>query len=165
MPFNIYEMSAWSRTIVIPLSLLWAFKPQRKLPEQYRIDELFVDLFERLPQFGYGIDEDAECGRNHCPAIPLGNGALFFKIFDGDLLGRRAYFYLFEDAVEQAVFAFEGVHRGVSAGRLGLRLCHNRTGLVNDGMHTSRARDGWGATVRLAHPSLRLLLCRSWVFR
>src|SRR5438046_1854352 len=24
-PFNVYEMSAWSRTIVIPRSLLWAF--------------------------------------------------------------------------------------------------------------------------------------------
>ncbi len=31
MPFNIYEMSAWSRTIVVPLSLLWAFRPQHKL--------------------------------------------------------------------------------------------------------------------------------------
>jgi len=49
MPFNIYEMSAWSRTIVIPLSLLWAYKPHRALPEQFHIDELFVDGPERLP--------------------------------------------------------------------------------------------------------------------
>jgi squalene-hopene/tetraprenyl-beta-curcumene cyclase len=29
-PFNIYEMSAWSRTIVIPLSILWAYRPARQ---------------------------------------------------------------------------------------------------------------------------------------
>src|SRR5690606_36988383 len=33
-PFNIYDMSAWSRTIVIPLSLLWAFQPKRDLPAE-----------------------------------------------------------------------------------------------------------------------------------
>lgn len=49
MPFNIYEMSAWSRTIVIPLSLLWAYKPSRTLPDNMHIDELFVDAPERLP--------------------------------------------------------------------------------------------------------------------
>ncbi len=49
MPFNIYEMSAWSRTIVIPLSVLWAHKPARTLPESLHIDELFVDAPERLP--------------------------------------------------------------------------------------------------------------------
>jgi len=29
---NIYAMSAWSRTIVIPLSILWAYKPVMRLP-------------------------------------------------------------------------------------------------------------------------------------
>jgi len=33
-PFNIHEMSAWSRTILVPLSLLWAFRPQHHLPEE-----------------------------------------------------------------------------------------------------------------------------------
>lgn len=42
MPFNIYEMSAWSRTILIPLSLLWAFRPVRHLPAEMQIDELFL---------------------------------------------------------------------------------------------------------------------------
>lgn len=32
-PINIYEMSSWSRTIIVPLSLLWAFQPARELPE------------------------------------------------------------------------------------------------------------------------------------
>jgi squalene-hopene/tetraprenyl-beta-curcumene cyclase len=49
MPFNIYEMSAWSRTILIPLSILWAFKPSRKLPEELGIRELFRARPEDLP--------------------------------------------------------------------------------------------------------------------
>lgn len=38
---TIYDMSSWSRTILIPLSLLWAYKPARQLPEAWRIDEIF----------------------------------------------------------------------------------------------------------------------------
>ncbi|MCH7687221.1 MAG: terpene cyclase/mutase family protein, partial [Planctomycetes bacterium] len=49
MPFNIYEMSAWSRTIVIPLSLLWAYRPDRAIPDEHSIRELFVDEPEKLP--------------------------------------------------------------------------------------------------------------------
>ncbi|MGQ0635717.1 MAG: terpene cyclase/mutase family protein [Planctomycetaceae bacterium] len=48
-PFNIYEMSAWSRTILIPLSLLWAFRPQRPLPAEQGIRELFLRTPEELP--------------------------------------------------------------------------------------------------------------------
>jgi squalene-hopene/tetraprenyl-beta-curcumene cyclase len=48
-PLNIYEMSAWSRTIVVPLSLLWAFQPQVQLPADQRIDELFLNSPEQLP--------------------------------------------------------------------------------------------------------------------
>ncbi len=42
MPFNLYEMSAWSRTILVPLSLLWAHRPTRMVPENQQIRELFV---------------------------------------------------------------------------------------------------------------------------
>lgn len=49
MPFNIYEMSAWSRTIVVPLSLLWAHQPVRCLPESLGIRELFLTSPEDLP--------------------------------------------------------------------------------------------------------------------
>ncbi|MEO8190344.1 MAG: squalene--hopene cyclase [Acidobacteriota bacterium] len=42
-PFNIYRMSSWSRAIVVPLSILWAFKPQCPVPDSARIDELRVD--------------------------------------------------------------------------------------------------------------------------
>ena len=48
-PFNIYEMSAWSRTIVIPLSLLWAFRPVRALPPEWSIEELFLKPSRELP--------------------------------------------------------------------------------------------------------------------
>ncbi|MDQ2870291.1 MAG: squalene--hopene cyclase [Acidobacteriota bacterium] len=41
-PFNIYRMSSWSRAIVVPLSILWAHKPQCLVPESARIDELRV---------------------------------------------------------------------------------------------------------------------------
>ncbi len=41
--FNIYEMSAWSRAIVIPLSVIWALKPRCELP--IGLDELRVDGF------------------------------------------------------------------------------------------------------------------------
>ena len=49
MPFNIYEMSAWSRTILVPLSLLWAYRPIRRLPREMHIDELFLKRPEDLP--------------------------------------------------------------------------------------------------------------------
>jgi len=48
-PINIYEMSSWSRTIVVPLSLLWAYQPKTKLPESQRIDELFLTSPGRMP--------------------------------------------------------------------------------------------------------------------
>ncbi|MEM7812844.1 MAG: terpene cyclase/mutase family protein [Planctomycetota bacterium] len=48
-PFNIYEMSAWSRTILVPLSVLWAYQPQRDLPDKFKIDELFLGRPDRLP--------------------------------------------------------------------------------------------------------------------
>ncbi|MFV0444603.1 MAG: prenyltransferase/squalene oxidase repeat-containing protein [Planctomycetaceae bacterium] len=48
-PLNISEMSAWSRTIVVPLSLLWAYQPVTTLPAEQRIDELFLASPEELP--------------------------------------------------------------------------------------------------------------------
>ena len=49
-PFNIYEMSAWSRTILIPLSLMWAFRPVSRLPEEWSVPELFLNSPETLPR-------------------------------------------------------------------------------------------------------------------
>ncbi len=40
--FNIYEISAWSRSILIPLAVIYAKKPFKKIPAERGIDELFV---------------------------------------------------------------------------------------------------------------------------
>jgi squalene-hopene/tetraprenyl-beta-curcumene cyclase len=48
-PFNIYEMSAWSRTILVPLSLMWAFRPCVRMPADQQIDELFLTSPAALP--------------------------------------------------------------------------------------------------------------------
>ena len=38
--FNLAEISSWSRGIVVPLSMIWALRPSRPLPERARIPEL-----------------------------------------------------------------------------------------------------------------------------
>lgn len=40
--FNIYQISAWSRAILVPLSIIYAKKPFKKIPPEQGIDELFV---------------------------------------------------------------------------------------------------------------------------
>jgi squalene-hopene/tetraprenyl-beta-curcumene cyclase len=40
--FNLYEISSWSRGILVPLAILYAKKPFKKLPPERGIDELFV---------------------------------------------------------------------------------------------------------------------------
>jgi squalene-hopene/tetraprenyl-beta-curcumene cyclase len=40
--FNIYEISSWSRAILVPLSICYAKKPFRKIPDEMAIDELFA---------------------------------------------------------------------------------------------------------------------------
>jgi squalene-hopene/tetraprenyl-beta-curcumene cyclase len=40
--FNIYEISSWSRAILVPLSIIYAKKPFKKLAPDQGIEELFV---------------------------------------------------------------------------------------------------------------------------
>ncbi|HEY6837106.1 MAG TPA: squalene--hopene cyclase, partial [Geobacteraceae bacterium] len=40
--FNMYELSSWSRATIIPLSLVMAERPVRKLPPNARVQELYV---------------------------------------------------------------------------------------------------------------------------
>ena len=40
--FNIYEISSWSRSILVPLAIIYAKKPFKKIPQEQGIDELFV---------------------------------------------------------------------------------------------------------------------------
>src|SRR5947209_1008269 len=41
--FNIYEMSSWTRGIVIPMAILSSLRPDWRLPERECVDELFAD--------------------------------------------------------------------------------------------------------------------------
>lgn len=41
-PLNLYEMSSWTRGIVIPLAIVYARKPSWRLPEGISVDELFT---------------------------------------------------------------------------------------------------------------------------
>jgi squalene-hopene/tetraprenyl-beta-curcumene cyclase len=43
---NVYAMSSWTRTIIIPLAIFWAHKPVRDLPPELAIPELFLDAPE-----------------------------------------------------------------------------------------------------------------------
>jgi squalene-hopene/tetraprenyl-beta-curcumene cyclase len=82
-PLNLYEISSWSRAIVVPLSIVSSFRPVCPLPEGMGIDELYVGEWSeqalRLPRvpathpFGFGL---RWCWRN------------FFLLVD-DLMQRR----------------------------------------------------------------------------
>ncbi|HWE38367.1 MAG TPA: squalene--hopene cyclase [Isosphaeraceae bacterium] len=49
MNFSLYAMSSWTRTILVPLSILSAFKPVRPLPPERGVAELFRDDLPRQP--------------------------------------------------------------------------------------------------------------------
>lgn len=61
-PFNIYEMSAWSRTIVVPLSLLWACQPKTVLPPEHQITELYASAEKTLPRTIGGVNHEGQRG-------------------------------------------------------------------------------------------------------
>jgi squalene-hopene/tetraprenyl-beta-curcumene cyclase len=42
-PFSVYDMSSWSRTIFVPLSIIWAKKPVIRLPPECGVPELLAD--------------------------------------------------------------------------------------------------------------------------
>jgi squalene-hopene/tetraprenyl-beta-curcumene cyclase len=41
--FNLYHVSAWTRTMILPLGIVTTYKPVRNIPEALRIDELYLD--------------------------------------------------------------------------------------------------------------------------
>lgn len=45
--FHLDKISAWSRTMLAPLSIVTTYRPTRTLPPQLGIDELFVDASKR----------------------------------------------------------------------------------------------------------------------
>ena len=48
-PFSVYDLSAWSRTIFVPLSIIWAEKPVIALPAACGVPELLDDARELGP--------------------------------------------------------------------------------------------------------------------
>src|SRR5450755_1079701 len=50
---NIYEMSSWTRGIVIPMGILSAVRPDFRLPEHARVDELFKDPNHKTAAFDW----------------------------------------------------------------------------------------------------------------
>ena len=71
-PVNLHRVSAWSRTMIVPLSLMWAFKPLRRVPADRGIAELFDARDRRGPpppadrsfwaRFFRGIDRIMKAG-------------------------------------------------------------------------------------------------------
>ncbi len=51
--FNIYEMSSWTRGIVIPMAILSSLRPDWRLPERARVDELFKDPTNKTAAFDW----------------------------------------------------------------------------------------------------------------
>ncbi len=50
---NLYEMSSWTRGIVIPLTILFAKKPDWRVPERAHVDELFRDPSRKAAAFAW----------------------------------------------------------------------------------------------------------------
>src|SRR5262249_47534076 len=53
---NIYEMSSWTRGIVVPMAILSALRPDFRLPPHARVDELFADPAHRTAAFDWSDD-------------------------------------------------------------------------------------------------------------
>jgi squalene-hopene/tetraprenyl-beta-curcumene cyclase len=73
-PLNLYALSAWSRTMLVPLSIISAMRPARRVEPRYGIRELFLQEPQHWPAL-------------HCPGLSGGTGLLswnrFFRTIDG----------------------------------------------------------------------------------
>jgi squalene-hopene/tetraprenyl-beta-curcumene cyclase len=80
-PVNLYAISAWSRTIVVPLSIVAALEPVRPIEQDRGIHELFLRDPEHWPPL-------------RCPGLPGGTGWFswdhFFRVINRVLkFGQR----------------------------------------------------------------------------
>lgn len=95
-PVNLYAVSSWSRTIIVPLSIVSARKPVKKLDDRFAIRELFIEQPENWPPL-------------RCPGLKGGTGPFswdrFFRMVDRGfkLAERFRLLPLRERAIERAV--------------------------------------------------------------
>ena len=66
LPLNLYAISAWSRTMIVPLSIIAARRPVRRLEPRLGIRELF-------------LSEPQDWPRPRCPGLPGGTGLLSWE--------------------------------------------------------------------------------------
>ncbi len=75
-PINLFRISSWSRTILVPLAIMWAHRPSRQLPDSQGILELFVRPPNQWPEL-------------RAPGLQPGHGALtwdrLFRLLDRGL--------------------------------------------------------------------------------
>ncbi|HTM54191.1 MAG TPA: prenyltransferase/squalene oxidase repeat-containing protein [Pirellulales bacterium] len=75
-PINLYRVSAWSRTIIVPLSIMWANRPTTAIDSRLGITELFIRQPKDWPPL-------------RCPGQQGGTGFLswdhFFRTVDRGL--------------------------------------------------------------------------------
>ena len=50
-PVNLYEMSSWTRAIIIPLSIIYARRPRWSIAGGMNVDELFLNLANKAAAF------------------------------------------------------------------------------------------------------------------
>ncbi len=74
-PINLYEMSSWTRGIVIPLAIVYAHKPAWSLPEGVTVEELFRNPGARPPSLAW--DRRVVSWKN--VFLALGRGVKFYE--------------------------------------------------------------------------------------
>jgi squalene-hopene/tetraprenyl-beta-curcumene cyclase len=69
-PLNLYEMSSWTRGIVVPLAIVYAHKPEWRLPEGIDVTDLFKVPGQRPASFAW--DKSPFTWRNAFLALERG---------------------------------------------------------------------------------------------
>lgn len=67
-PISLHQVSSWSRTIIVPLSIVSAYRPVRQLPAELSIRELFLREPRDWPPL-------------RCPGLPGGTGLFSWDRF------------------------------------------------------------------------------------
>jgi squalene-hopene/tetraprenyl-beta-curcumene cyclase len=94
--FNIYEISYWSRAILIPLSILYAKKPTRSVDSEVNIRELFANgNFRNGSSNGRGRSE-ASIGKDVPGSAAATNGKEKENGRDPNILSWRNFFLLMD---------------------------------------------------------------------